>query len=357
MDLLWPGFLVLLGLIPLLILGYIWILRRRRRYAVRFSSLSLVRDALPKRAPWRRHIPFALFLIAIASLVAALTRPVAIVTVPTDQTTILLVIDVSGSMRASDIPPSRLAAAEAAAISFIQRQKSTTQIGLVAFSNFAEIIQTPTTNQEALQSAIESLTTGRRTAVGEGLLKGLEAISEVDKNVAQPVTDPSAPNQPTPVPHGAYAPDIIVLLTDGVSNAGILPVDAAQQAADRGVRVFTIGYGTANGSVNFDNGQFGRNNQNNNGSLFGGNSQGGGQFGRGFRAGIDEATLMKVADLTGGKYYPASSAGELDAVFRSLPTYLILKHDVIEISVFFAAGAALLVLLAIVLSMIWLPLP
>jgi len=354
MDLLWPGFLTLLGLIPLLVLAYIWILRRKRKYAVRFSSLSLVRDALPRRAPWRRHVPFAFFLLALTGLILAMTRPVAIVAIPTDQTTILLVMDVSGSMRATDIQPSRLAAAEAAAISFIQRQKSTTQIGLVAFSNFAEIIQAPTSNQEALQSAVESLTTGRRTAIGAGILKGLEAIAEIDKNVAPLVTDPNA-DQPTPVPHGAFAPDIIVLLTDGVSNAGIPPIDAAQQAADRGVRVYTIGYGTDNGRINFDGGQFPGNNG---GNLFGGNNQQNGQsFGRGFRAGIDEAGLKKIADLTGGAYYAASSAGELDAVFRNLPTYLILKHDITEISVFFAAGAALLVVLAIVLSMLWLPLP
>ncbi len=357
MDILWPGFLALLGLIPLLILGYIWILRRRRRYAVRFSSLALIRDALPRQSNWRRHVPFAVFLLALAFLVAALTRPVAIVTVPTDQTTIILTIDVSGSMRATDIPPSRLAAAESAANSFIQRQKATTQIGLVAFSNFAELVQPPTSNQEALQSAVESLTTGRRTAVGAGIIKALEAIAEIDKSVAPPVTDPNAADQPTPVPKGAYAPDIIVLLTDGVSNAGVLPLDAAQQAADRGVRVYTIGYGTANGRINFD-GQFpggGGSNQRDPGSLFGGG--GGGQFGRGFRAGIDEATLQKIADLTGGQYYAASSAGELEAVFRGLPTYLIMKHDITEISVFFAAGGALLVILAVCLSILWHPLP
>jgi Ca-activated chloride channel homolog len=357
MDLLWPGLLALLGLIPLLVGIYIWILRRRRRYAVRYSSLSLIRDALPKRSSWRRHVPFALFLLALTCLIIAMTRPVAIVTIPTDQTTILLSMDVSGSMRATDIPPSRLQAAENAAISFIQSQKATTQIGLVVFSNFAEIVQPPTSNQEALQSAVISLTTGRRTAIGAGILKALEAIAEVDHNVAPPVSDPTDPNQPTPVPHGAYAPDIIVLLTDGVNNAGPAPLEAAQQAADRGVRVYTIGFGTDNGRVNFDGGQFpGNNNQG--GSQFGGNqAPGGGRLGRGFRAGIDEATLQKIADLTGGEYYAASSAGELDAVFHGLPTHLIMKHDITEISVFFAAGGALLIVLAVCLSLLWHPLP
>jgi Ca-activated chloride channel family protein len=366
MEMLWPGFLFLLGLIPLLIAAYIWVLRKRRRFAVRYSSLALVREALPHSSRLRRHLPFALFLLAIASLVIALGRPVDIVSVPTDQTTIILAIDVSGSMRSTDIQPSRLGAAEAAALSFIQRQKFQTQIGLVAFSNIAELIQPPTTDQEALQIAVESLTVGRRTAVGSGILKALDAIAEVDKNVAPSVTDSSPGPAPTPVPHGAYAPDIIVVLTDGVSNAGPSPLDAAQQAADRGVRVYTIGYGTMNGSVPFGGGgqprgndPFGGGRQPRGGGLFGGgNPFGGGPgFGGGFRTGIDEATLKQVAAMTGGAYYSATSAGELQSVFRSLPTYLITKHEVTEISVVFAALGALLAAIGILLSLIWHPLP
>jgi Ca-activated chloride channel family protein len=347
MDLLWPEFLVLLGLVPLVIGAYIWMLHRKRRYTVRFSSLSLVREALPHQSWLRRHLPFVLFLLALTSLVVALTRPVAIVSVPTDQTTIILSLDVSGSMRANDIPPNRLEAAESAALSFIQRQKSSTQIGIVAFSGFGELVQPPTTDQEALQSAVRSLTTGRRTAIGSGILRSIDAIAEVDKNVAPSVSDPTDPNQPTPVPQGAYVPDIIVLLTDGVSNAGPLPMEAAQQAADRGVRIYTIGYGTDHGSIPF-NDPFGN----------GGQQQfGGGPFANGFRTGIDEDTLKQVAALTGGKYYSASSANELQDVFKSLPTYLITKHQTTEISVAFTAVAALLAALAIGLSLLWHPLP
>ncbi|HEX7973717.1 MAG TPA: VWA domain-containing protein [Anaerolineales bacterium] len=361
MGLLWPGFLLLLGLIPVMIGGYIWMLRRRRRFAVRYSSLTLVREALPRYSFVRRHLPFALFLLATASLVIALGRPVKIISVPTDQTTIILTLDVSGSMRSRDIQPSRLEAAEAAALSFIQRQKSSTQIGIIAFSGFAELIQPPTMNQEALQTAIESLTTGRRTAIGSGILKSLDAIAEVDKNVAPSLSDPASGNEPTPVPLGAYAPDIIVLLTDGVSNVGPLSLDAAQQAVDRGVRIYTIGFGTENGSVPFDN------QQSQGGGFFGGGNQqpqgggggffGGGGFGGRFRAGIDEATLKQVATMTGGAYYSASSAGELQNVFRNLPTYLIMKHETTEISVFFAAIGALLATIAILLSLLWHPLP
>lgn len=354
MDFLWPGFFLLLGLIPLIVAIYIWMLRRRRRFAVRYSSLTLVREVLPRQSRLRRHLPFVLFLLAVVSLVIALGRPVEIVSVPTDQTTIILAIDVSGSMRSRDIPPSRLEAAEAAALSFIQRQKSQTQIGIVAFSSFAELIQPPTTDQEALQAAVESLLLGRRTAIGSGILKSLDAIAEVDKNVAPSVSDTSSGVQPAPVPHGDYAPDIIVLLTDGVSNTGPSPLDAAQQATDRGVRIYTIGYGTANGFIPFS-GFFGGGGQplGGGGQFFGG----GGQPTGGFRTGIDEATLKQIAAKTGGTYYSASSANELQNVFKNLPTYLITKHETMEISVLFTAIGTLLAAMAIVFSLIWHPLP
>ncbi len=351
MELLWPGFLLALGLIPLLIVVYILMLRRRRRFAVRFSSLSLVREALPRYSFLRRHLPFALFLVALASLVIALSRPVNIITLPTDQTTIILTIDVSGSMRSRDIAPSRLEAAEAAALSFIQHQKGSTQFGLVAFSTIAEIIQSPTNDQEALQAALESLTVGRRTAIGSGILKSIDAIAEVDQNVAPSTTDTSIGPAPTPVPHGDYAPDIIVLLTDGVSNTGPSPLEAAQQAADRGIRVYTIGFGTTNGFIPFDNGQ----------------QQGGGGFGQfgfggfgggtGFRTGIDEAMLKQIASMTGGTYHAAASAQELVSVFNNLPTYLITRHEVSEISVLFTAFGAILAVFAIGLSLRWHAIP
>jgi len=351
MDLLWPGFLLLLGVIPLLIFIYIWQLRRRRRFAVRFSSLSLMRSILPRQSGWRRHVPFALFLLALLSLIIGLGRPVSIVSVPSDQTTIILTLDVSLSMRAADIPPSRLEAAETAALSFVRSQKSKTRIGIVAFSGFAEVVQPPTTNQEALEIAIESLTTGRRTAVGSGILTSLDAIAEVDKNVAPSVRDPSTGGlEPIPVPKGAYAPDIIVLLTDGVTNAGPSPIAAAQQAVDRGVRVYTIGYGTPNGSLPFN-----QVDPQGNGRSPGGSGGGGG--GGGFRTGIDETVLKEIAAMTGGAHYSATSANELLDVFQSLPTYLITKHEITEISYGFTALGALFAAAAIFLALLWHPLP
>ena len=324
---------------------------------MRYSSLSLVREAMPRPSWLRRYLPLALFLLALGSLVFALSRPVAIVSVPTDQTTIVLAIDVSRSMCSTDIQPSRIAAAEAAAISFIQHQQSKTQISIVAFAGFAEMVQPPTTNQEALQAAVDSLAVGNRTAIGSGILKSLDAIAEIDKSVAPSTTDASSGIAPTPVPKGAYAPDIIVLLTDGVSNSGPLPLDAAQQAVDRGVRVYTIGFGTANGSEFPNCGQQFLGDRRSGGGPYGGGG-GGQQFGGGgYRRGIDEDTLKQISDMTGGAYYSASSAGELQNVFQNLPTYLITKHETTEISVLFTAIGALLAGLAIVLSQLWHPLP
>jgi Ca-activated chloride channel family protein len=360
MALLWPFALLLLAIVPALIAAYIWILRRRPRPALRYSSLSLVRAAAPGTSRVRRHLPFALFVAAAGVLVLGMSRPVAIVTVPTGQTTIVLSIDVSGSMCSTDIAPTRLEAAEAAASRFIQSQGPNTQIGIVAFAGFAEIVQPPTNDRELLLDAVRSLTTGRRTAIGTGLLKAIDAIAEVDPNVPPSRTESTPGTPPAPVLPGAYVPDIIVLLTDGASNAGPLPVEAAQQAVDRGVRVYTIGFGTEQG------GSFGgvcaqqflgREPLFGPGFGVGGGGVGPGTGTGGFRRGIDEDTLKKVADVTGGQYYPAESAGELQQVFDKLPTYLIVKHEVTELSAVFMVLGALLVAGSVFLGRAWRPLP
>jgi Ca-activated chloride channel family protein len=358
MTFLWPGLLLLLGLAPILVGGYVWSLRRRRPSGARYSSLALIRDAQPGSSRLRRHLPFVLFIGAVGALVVALGRPVAIVSVPSNQTTIILAIDVSRSMCSADIPPSRLLAAEAAAAAFIQRQGSMTQIGIVAFSGFSALVQPPTNDEEVLLDALQSLTTGRRTAIGSGILESLDAIAEIDKTVAPAVIDGRPGVEPAPVPKGAYAPDIVVLLTDGVANAGPLPVDAAQQAADRGVRVYTIGFGTADGGA-FDPAcapQFVGREPPPGGAINGGGGPPGGAPG-GFRRGIDEQTLKSVADLTGGTYYPAESADQLARVFDDLPVSIISKHEVVEISVAFVALGAILAALALLLGRAWRPLP
>ncbi len=345
MELLWPGSLYLLGLIPLLIIFYIWILRRRRRYAVRYSSLSLVRQALPQSSRWRRHLPFALFILALSSLIVAFSRPQTQVIVPSRRATILLAIDVSRSMCSTDIPPNRLEAAKDAAFKFVENQEPTTQIGIVAFAGFAELVQPPTNEQELLHDAIESLAPARRTAIGSGILESLNVIAEIDPNVA-PLNSEGSDVTPQPLQRGEYVPDIIVLLTDGVSNSGPLPLDAAQEAVLRGVRVYTIGFGTADPGSMRNCSQFGS---------FGYSGEQFSQPSNAFRRGIDETTLMQIADMTGGEYYPATTSGELQEVFQELPTYLITTKELLEISVIFTAVGAFFAVISIVLAMIWNP--
>jgi Ca-activated chloride channel homolog len=364
MDLLSPIWLLLLLVIPVLLVVRFWIARRRRP-AVRYSSLALVRDAIPRSSRIRRHLPFALFLLALGSLAVAMARPAAIVAVPAGQTTVILTMDVSRSMCSTDVPPSRLLAAEAAAQQFIQNQGPNTRIGIVAFSGFAEIVQAPTTDKEVLLDVIQTLATGRRTAIGSAILESIDAISEIDPSVARSTPDGAPPGAaPAPVPKGAYSAAIIVLLTDGASNAGPDPVDAAQQAADRGLKVYTIGFGTNDpGGRNptcgqqFIGGEPG-------GSFdpfggFGGFGGGGGGAtgGQGFRGDIDEATLTAIADTTGGKYFPAETAGQLQDVLQNLPTNTIFKHEVTELSVAFVALGAVLATAAILLGQAWRPWP
>jgi Ca-activated chloride channel family protein len=348
----WFGLLVLLALVPALVAVYAWSLGRHRPRAARYSSLSLVRAARPGGARLRRHLPFGLLAAAAAVVVLALARPAVVLSVPANQTTIILAIDVSGSMCSTDIAPTRLEAAEEAAVAFVTSQRSRTQIGLVAFAGFGAIIQAPTSDEAALVDAIRSLTTARRTAIGSGILSAIDAIAEVDPSVARSVVPGRAGAAPPPVAAGEFASDIIVLLTDGASNTGPEPVDAARQAADRGLRVFTIGFGSADGG-DIDpvcRRQFIGNEP---GGGFGGGFGGGGRFPRG----IDEATLRQVAEITHGAYYPAASASELEQVFAGLPTSQILRTESVEVSAGFVAAGGLLAALGLLLGRWWRPLP
>jgi Ca-activated chloride channel homolog len=338
MNFLWPSAFILLGLIPLLLVVYVWRQKRRRRYAIRYSSLSLVRAAIPAHSRVRRYLPLALFCFALASLVFSLARPVAVTLVPEGRATVMLALDVSRSMLQDDIPPSRLEAAKEAALSFISRQRENNQIGIVAFAGFSQLVQPPSTDPEELETAIMLLTTGRGTAIGSGILTALEAIDEFSQSRATHESGEDSAAQAAPTAKGEYQPDIIVLLTDGVYTTGPHPLEAAQVAVERGVRVYTIGYGTKTGSVDPGN------------SFFGG--------GWGFRRrGIDEETLKEIAARTGGEYYSANSADELQKVFDKLPTFLIAREETSEISVVFAAIGALLVASAVLLAQLWRPLP
>ncbi len=379
MSFTWPLAFLLLLLGPLLLAAY-WLQRRRKRKgAVRFSSVSLIRSAMPKRPSWKRHLPVALFLLGLSGLGVASARPQGSVKVPVGRTSIILALDVSGSMCATDVLPNRLTVAQAAAREFIKAQPSGTRIGIVAFAGFAELIVPPTTSKDDLLHAIDGLTTARGTTIGAAILKSLDAISAVNSDVA-PVAadigvdagidpgfgavDGSADAVPVPdsvpAPSGGYIPDIVVVLTDGANTRGITPVEAAKQAVARRVRVYTIGFGTTNptsmsctaeqlGGRISDFGGFGGGGGG--GAGFGGGGGGGGRSGRFLVA--DDPTLRSVAAMTGASFYKAEDADQLKGVFTKLPKDVQLQSRKVELSAAFVGLGALLAGLGMVLSMLW----
>ncbi|MGZ4671219.1 MAG: VWA domain-containing protein [Ilumatobacteraceae bacterium] len=367
-----PPALLALLIVPLLLAGYLWQLRRKRKQAVRYSSVALIRLAIPKRSRWHRHVPVALFLAAITALAIGSARPRVSADVPINKTSIILTLDVSGSMCSTDVTPNRLTAAQNAAKEFIKNQVAGTRIGLIAFASFAQLIVPPTTDKRVLTRAVDELTIGRGTVIGAATLQAIDAIASVDPNVA-PVdadvgatanqggrrdtsTSPPPDTTPAPVPPQGYVPDIVVLLTDGANTRGISPVDAAKQAAARRVRVYTIGFGTDNpaamvcSAAQLGAGAFEGGPGNGGGGFGGGNGGNGGR--RNFLV-RDEATLKAVAAATGGKYYQAEDAGQLRDVFAKLPSDIHNQHEEHEISVWFVLAGALLAVGAIGLSLRW----
>jgi Ca-activated chloride channel family protein len=268
-------------------------------------------------------------------------------------------MDISLSMCSSDVPPNRLTVAEDVARRFIKDQPGDTRIGLVAFAGLAQLVVAPTTNRDELMTAIEGFRAGRGTAVGSALLKAVDAIAEVNPNVTRSgVALGDDPGSATPPAGGDYQPDIIVLLTDGAATQGVDPIVAAQQAADRRVRVYTIGFGTTTptplactpAQLGSDvlPGRFGGS------GGFGGPAPGGGPVG-GRRSAllIDEETLASIADLTGGTYHRAEDADALKKVFKDLPSDVAVQKEEREVSVAFVAMGALAAMLAVALSLVW----
>jgi Ca-activated chloride channel family protein len=338
----WPLMLLFLLVVPVLIAVYVWQNRRRRRRAVRHSSVALIRAAAPSRSAWKRHLPFGLVLGALALLGVASARPHVSTQVPIADSTIILALDVSGSMCSTDVAPNRLTAAEAAVRDFVQNQDADTRIGLVVFSGFAQVTVAPTTEREALLRSIDSLTTGRGTAIGAAVLKSVDAIAEIDPEVAPSDPGPAAASAPRARAPGTYAPEIVVLLTDGANTTGVEPAAAAKTAADRGVRVYPIGFGTTNpASMVCTAAQLG-------GHTFDGYG------GRpavstpsvGSRSYLvaDESTLRDVASTTGGEYFSADDAGRLQSVLKDLPRNIATQQRDVEVSVVPVALAALLLL-------------
>jgi Ca-activated chloride channel homolog len=341
----WPWALLAILVIPLVFAVW-WLTRlRRRRAAVRVTSIALVRTALPGRSRWRRRIPAVLLTLGLAVLAVGAARPQATVPVASSSATIMLALDVSGSMCSTDVKPNRITAAEQAAAAFINSQTGGPHIGLVAFAGTAVVLVPPTADTKQLTSALGGLTTSFGTAIGEGILTSLDAIAQVDPSVA--------PTGATASRHRAagYADDVIVVLTDGSNNRGIDPQTAARQAADRGVRVFTIGYGTDNpGPLACSSDQFGG---------FGGGSGGsfgafgGGSGGAGNPFDADYNALMQISRTTGGTFFRAADADQLAAALARLPAAFTIVRKHIDIASWFAAGGGLLIAAAVALSLWW----
>jgi Ca-activated chloride channel family protein len=354
----WP--LALLGLlvVPALAGVYVWQLRRRRRQAVRYSSVALIRAAAPRRSAWKRHVPVALVLAALAALGLAAGRPQVAMDVPESRSALILALDVSGSMCATDVEPNRLTAAQTAVRDFVTKQDSHTSIGLVLFAGFAQVAVAPTTDREPVMHALDGLTTGRGTTIGAAILKSVDAISEINPDVAP--ADPGAasgagPAAPAPPPHapGTYAPEIVVLLTDGANTRGIEPADAAAVAAQRGVRVYPIGFGTRNPTTMVCSAAQlgGRGNE-----YGGGGYSGGISGGRNFLV-ADEAALQQVADVTGGEYFAADDADRLQSVLADLPRTVATQHRRVELSAGLAGLAVVLLLSSLWAAARWTAFP
>lgn len=355
MSFAWPEALALGALVPLLVVAYWWSLRRRRKLAIPYASLALVRDAIPRRARWRRHLPIALLLAAMASLVGAAARPQATTTVPLSRTSIILALDVSRSMCATDVAPNRLTVAQDAARAFVEDHGEGTRIGIVAFAGFAELVVPPTTDATELRAAIDGFTTSFGTAIGTATLKSVDAIAEVNPEV-EPIgaladVDEGADD---PAAGDGFVPDIVVLLTDGAAFGGVDPILAARVAADRRVRVYTIGFGSDDpGGMVCTSRQLGTESFGGTG-IFPGDFGAGGGFGdiRRFLV-IDEETLRAIADITGGEYFRAEDADQLLGVFGELPTRVVLQTEESEISFAFAGLGALLAAAAVATSLAW----
>jgi len=341
MTFLWPQMLWLLLLIPLAVLGYWLLLRRKKKAALRYASLALVKDAMSTSQRFRRHVPPLLFLLAFTLLLLAVARPAAVVTLPSQHETVILSMDVSGSMRATDVKPSRIVAAQEAARGFIDKQPKTTRIGVVSFAATASVVQSPTHSREDLLAAIERFQLQRGTAVGSGILVSLKMIfpdAEFDLRSYNPrgtgsrsaALDSAPPEKapPKPVPPGSYGSAAIILLTDGQTTTGPNPIEAAKMAADRGVRVYTVGVGTKAGET------------------IGGE-------GWSFRVQLDEDALRGIAEITRGEYFFAGDAAELQKIYASLNTKLFVEQKEMEITAFFAAAAAILALASATLSLLW----
>lgn len=340
MSFLWPEMLALLLVVPALVGMYVLILRRKKKTALKYASLMMIKEAMGTGQKIRRHVPPLLFLLALIAMILGIARPVAVVTLPSEQKIVILAMDVSGSMRAEDVEPNRLAASQDAARSFISEQPPTARIGVVSFAGTASLVQPPTINREDVLAAIDRFQLQRATAIGSGILVSLKALfpdAEFDLDAVEPQheafpplpgSEMQKPAAPPPVEPGSHSSAAIILLTDGQTTTGPDPIEAAKVAADRGVRVYTVGVGTEHGQIVRGDGWS-------------------------MHVRLDEETLKTIAKVTKGEYFHAGSATDLKRVYQTLNSRLVLEKKATEVTALFSATAALLALGAGLLSLLW----
>lgn len=315
----WSFMLWALGLLPMAVWLYLRLLVRRPRRAVLIPNLALLAQAAAQHSRWRRHTPAVLFLLALIAIIVGMARPVAPLPVPASSGIVVLSIDVSRSMLAEDLPPNRIEAAKTAAREFVLSLPRGFRVGLVTFSSYATTVLPPTADRARVLDAIELLNTEFATAIGDGLL---EAIWNLPGR-ARPLT----PGSPPPPPAGPLTPAVVVLLSDGQSNRGTLPLEAARVARDLQVRVYTVGVGTPEGTF----------------LSIGGRS---------IWVRLDEETLRSMAETTGGSYYRTTRVGELRRVYRQLGREIGWESRPTEVTAV-AAGVALgFVVTAVALSLL-----
>ncbi len=332
MTFLWPPMLLLLVLIPVGIAVYVTLEQRRRRRVAAHGSLGVAQRPANGSGTVRRRLPAALFVLGLTIMVVALARPQAEVSLPSLEGTVILAFDVSGSMAATDMAPTRMEAAKAAATDFVQRQPAGIVIGVVAFSDGGISVQTPTSDQGAVLAAINRLAPQKGTSVGQGILASLNtiAVAEAPPNQGYYTNQSPAPTvKPAPVPPGSHGSAVIILLTDGENNVNPDPVTAAQAAADAGIRIDTVGIGSAAGTTLDING-------------FKVHTQ------------LNEPLLQQIAQISDGTYYNAASAADLQKIYDNLDPQLVLKPQVTEVTSLFAGAGIATLLVGGLLSLWWL---
>ncbi|WP_326731020.1 VWA domain-containing protein [Streptomyces phaeochromogenes] len=306
-----PGWLLLLVPLALLIGAYLLVQRRRGRYAVRFTNLELLDKIAPRRPGWRRHVPAAAFCGTLALLVVGFARPTTEVQVPRERATIVVAFDVSASMEATDVEPTRFEAAQRAALAFVDRLPERFNAGLVPFSGSATVAVPPTTDRGALSSAIERLTTGEGTAIGEAVVAARDAVRMLDRE---------AETSPPPA-H-------IVLLSDGSNTTGRSVESAAQEAAGDKIPVSTIAYGTESGTIDLPSGDT-------------------------VSVPVDGPALRGLASSTGGDFHEAATGEELQEVYEDIGSSVGHRTEQREIWQWFVAAGLLTALATAATSLLW----